>query len=123
MKLFKIFLASPGDTKAERLAAEEAVDEINKSIGSRDGFRLELLKWEDDTYPSIGEDGQDVINKQMLFGDGITATVFYDISDRWTVGGSVGHEYLPKMDILGNGLGAEIAFSAFTIGANVLWRF
>jgi hypothetical protein len=28
MKLFKIFLASPGDTKAERTAAEEAVDEI-----------------------------------------------------------------------------------------------
>lgn len=65
MKLFKIFLASPGDTDAERLAAEEAVEEINKSIGSRDNFRLELLKWENDTYPSVGEDGQDVINKQI----------------------------------------------------------
>lgn len=65
MKHFKIFLASPGDTDAERLAAEEAVEEINKSIGSRDNFRLELLKWENDTYPSVGEDGQDVINKQI----------------------------------------------------------
>lgn len=65
MRLFKIFLASPGDTDAERLAAEEAVEEINKSIGSRDNFRLELLKWENDTYPSVGEDGQDVINKQI----------------------------------------------------------
>lgn len=65
MKLFKIFLASPGDTNAERLAAEDVVDEINKSIGSRDNFRLELLKWENDTYPSVGEDGQDVINKQI----------------------------------------------------------
>jgi len=65
MRLFKIFLASPGDTDAERLAAEEVVDEINKSIGSRDNFRLELLKWENDTYPSVGEDGQDVINKQI----------------------------------------------------------
>lgn len=65
MKLFKIFLASPGDTDAERLAAEEVVEEINKSIGSRDNFRLELLKWENDTYPSVGEDGQDVINKQI----------------------------------------------------------
>lgn len=65
MRLFKIFLASPGDTNAERLAAEEAVEEINKSIGSRDNFRLELLKWENDTYPSVGEDGQDVINKQI----------------------------------------------------------
>src|SRR5690554_5881536 len=65
MRLFKIFLASPGDTEAERLAAEDAVDEINKSTGSRDDFRLELLKWENDTYSSIGEDGQDVINKQI----------------------------------------------------------
>ncbi len=65
MRLFKIFLASPGDTEAERLAAEEVVDEINKSIGSRDNFRLELLKWENDTYPSVGEDGQAVINKQI----------------------------------------------------------
>ncbi len=65
MKLFKIFLASPGDTENERLAAGAAVDEINKSIGSRDNFRLELLKWETDTYPSLGEDGQDVINKQI----------------------------------------------------------
>lgn len=65
MRLFKIFLASPGDTNAERLAAEEVIDEINKASGSRDNFRLELLKWEDDTYPSIGEDGQDAINKQI----------------------------------------------------------
>lgn len=65
MRLFKIFLASPGDTSKERLAAEEAVEEINKSIGSRDNFRLELLKWENDTYPSMGVDGQDVINKQI----------------------------------------------------------
>lgn len=65
MRLFKIFLASPGDTVDERLAAEEVIDEINKSVGSRDGFRLELLKWESDTYPSMGEDGQDVINKQI----------------------------------------------------------
>ena len=65
MRLFKIFLASPSDTDAERIAADEVVDEINKSIGSRDKFRLELLKWENDTYPSMGDDGQDVINKQI----------------------------------------------------------
>ena len=65
MILFKIFLASPGDTLEERKAAEDVIEEINKSIGSRDNFRLELLKWENDTYPSMGEDGQDVINKQI----------------------------------------------------------
>lgn len=65
MRLFKIFLASPGDTSAERIMAEEVVDEINKSVGSRDNFRLELLKWEHDTYPTIEEYSQEAINKQM----------------------------------------------------------
>ena len=60
---------------------------------------------------------------KMLFGGGITATVFYDITERWTVGGYVGYEYLPKMEVGGNGLGAEVAFSALMLGANVVWRF
>jgi len=65
IRLFKIFLASPGDTQEERKAAEDVVNEINKGSGPRDNYRLELLKWETDTYSSIGEDGQDVINKQI----------------------------------------------------------
>ena len=65
MRHFKIFLASPGDTSEERQLAEEVVAEINRTIGSRDEFHLDLLKWENNTYPSIGADGQDVISKQI----------------------------------------------------------
>ena len=65
MRHFKIFLASPGDTSNERNVVDEVVEEINKSIGSRDKFRLELLKWENDTYPSVGEYVQGVINEQI----------------------------------------------------------
>lgn len=65
MKLFKIFLASPGDTSEERVIAEEVVEEINKTVGSRDKFRLELLKWEHDTYPTMAEYSQQAINEQM----------------------------------------------------------
>jgi len=65
MRLFKIFLASPGDTSDERNSAEDVIDEINKTTGPRDNYRLELLKWETDTYSAVGEDGQDVINKQI----------------------------------------------------------
>ncbi|CAE6518972.1 conserved hypothetical protein [Nitrosomonas nitrosa] len=65
MKLYKIFLASPGDTETERKLANDVVSEINKTIGSRNHFRLELLKWENNTYPTFGEDVQDIINKQI----------------------------------------------------------
>jgi hypothetical protein len=49
--------------------------------------------------------------------------VTYDIADHWTAGFSLGYEYIPSMDISNNGLGAEIDFTSFTLGVNVLWRF
>ncbi|MDR4513393.1 hypothetical protein [Nitrosomonas sp.] len=65
MKLYKIFLASPSDTSEERVIVDRVVGEINNTIGCRNDFRLEVLKWENSTYPAFGEDAQDVINKQI----------------------------------------------------------
>jgi hypothetical protein len=62
---YKVFLASPSDTEAERVQIDKIVQEINGTLGSRNGYVLRLLKWEDGTYPDFGEDGQDVINKQV----------------------------------------------------------
>ena len=63
--IYKAFLASPGDTKEEREIADNVINEINSSIGVLHDFRVELLKWEKDSYPSLGEDGQAVINEQL----------------------------------------------------------
>jgi hypothetical protein len=65
VKIYKAFLASPGDTKEERVVAEKVVAEINQTLGEHKKFRLELLKWENDTRPGFGKDGQDVINTQI----------------------------------------------------------
>lgn len=65
MRIFKVFLASPSDTINERAIAAEVVNEINLSTGSRDDFRIELLRWENDTYPNFGVDSQNVINTQI----------------------------------------------------------
>lgn len=62
---YKIFLASPSDTAKERKIVEEIIKELNDSIGSRNNFNLQLLKWENNVYPAFGEDGQDVINNQI----------------------------------------------------------
>lgn len=64
-KVYKIFLASPGDTKDERAITEKVVNEINATLGEHHSFVVKLLKWENDTFPDFGEDGQDVINKQI----------------------------------------------------------
>ena len=65
INLYKIFLASPGDTKEERKITENVIDEINSTLGEHHNFRAELLTWENNTSPSFGEDGQDVINKDI----------------------------------------------------------
>jgi len=62
---YKVFLASPDDTDAERKITETIITELNETIGSRGNFIIELLKWENSTYPAFGEHGQDVINKQI----------------------------------------------------------
>lgn len=65
VNIYKAFLASPGDTKDERLIAEKIVAEINSTLGEHHNFIVKLLKWENDTYPDFGADGQDVINSQI----------------------------------------------------------
>jgi hypothetical protein len=60
-----IFLASPADVVDERNRLEEAVTDWNRTWARNLGVRLELLRWEHDAYPGIGEDAQDVINQQL----------------------------------------------------------
>jgi hypothetical protein len=60
-----IFLASPSDVNEERKALESVVAELNKTWSNNLNLRLELKKWETDSYPSFGSSPQDVINNQI----------------------------------------------------------
>nr|WP_299486324.1 LytTR family transcriptional regulator DNA-binding domain-containing protein [uncultured Allomuricauda sp.] len=62
--LYKIFLASPGDLLEERLKVEEVVAELNYLLEKRN-IKLDLIKWETHSYPSMGKDAQDVVNTQV----------------------------------------------------------
>lgn len=64
-QVYKAFLASPGDTKEERLRVKSIVDEINNTIGEHHNFIVKVLNWENDSYPDFGKDGQDVVNEQL----------------------------------------------------------
>lgn len=64
-KIYKCFIASPSDTVKEREICDKVFAEINQGIGEHHNFRIESKKWEKDTYPSFGLDGQDVINNQI----------------------------------------------------------
>ncbi len=64
-KLIRVFVASPSDVQAERAMVDSAVNELNRTIGDTYHFRLETKKWENNTFPAIGEYPQAVINKQI----------------------------------------------------------
>ena len=64
-KILTILVASPSDVAEERDRLEEIVDEVNYLHARRAGTRLEVLRWERDASPGLGEDAQDVINRQI----------------------------------------------------------
>jgi hypothetical protein len=79
LQVVRVFIASPGDTAEERNLVREAVDDINRHHGRTENFRLDLLLWEEDSYPDVGADAQDVINRQIGDYDlfiGIMSTKF-----------------------------------------------
>ncbi|MCH2232574.1 MAG: hypothetical protein MK105_19715 [Crocinitomicaceae bacterium] len=65
VKNIKLFVSCPGDISEELDSIRVIVNEINKTSGTRDSFRLELLNWKEDTYTQIGSDAQEVINNQL----------------------------------------------------------
>lgn len=60
-----IFLASPGDVPAERRDVEEIAAELNRTVASDKGVMLQVVRWEDDTFPGYGQDAQSIINAQI----------------------------------------------------------
>lgn len=64
-QVISVFLASPGELSFERSRVADAVIQWNQAWSRSLEVRLELLRWEDDAYPDIGEDAQDVINHQI----------------------------------------------------------
>lgn len=64
-EIHKCFIASPGDTIKEREICTKIINEINRSIGQSYNFRIDTLKWEENTRPSIGEYSQKIISEQI----------------------------------------------------------
>jgi hypothetical protein len=61
--VLNVFLASPGDLRPEREAAEELVKNMNKLLVSTLGWQIVLFRWEDEV-PSYGRP-QGTINKAV----------------------------------------------------------
>lgn len=65
ISLLRVFVSSPGDLTDERRIVEEVIDELNLSLSQLPKVRLELVKWESHTFPSLGKHPQTFINEQI----------------------------------------------------------
>ena len=61
----KVLIASPSDTAEERAIVVQVIHQLNSLHGSEEGFLLNPLLWEEDSYSALGIDAQDVINRQL----------------------------------------------------------
>lgn len=61
--IIRVFLASPGDLAEERQVAKEAVDEVNATVATPQGYQIELYGWED-TISAAGRP-QAIINDEL----------------------------------------------------------
>ena len=59
----RVFVASPGDVAKDVEKLYDVVDELNRTWSDELGTWLDLIRWDRDVCPGVGEDPQDVINK------------------------------------------------------------
>jgi HEAT repeat protein len=55
--ILRIVVASPGDVQAERDLFPGVIDELNRGIAADRNLRLELVRWETDSFPGFHPEG------------------------------------------------------------------
>src|SRR2546421_326447 len=64
--LYRIVVASPGDVAQERKLLARVVDDLNHGLAGHLGIRLELWRWETDSFPGFHPQGpQGQIDRAM----------------------------------------------------------
>ena len=74
--LFRVFLATPSDTVAERGVVEDVLREWNLQHGDQEAARVELISWQTHSYPATGDRPQAIINSQAFDRSDIVIGMF-----------------------------------------------
>lgn len=76
-KVFRVFIASPGDVKAERDICREVISEWNAIHSMSKGAFLQPVMWEMDAVSDVGSHPQDNINNELLENSDLLIGVFW----------------------------------------------
>lgn len=73
---YRLFIASPGDVQAERDIIRAVVNEYNL-VNNINSVKIVCIGWENDIYPSVGDDPQDAVNIQVADRYDIFVGIFW----------------------------------------------
>ena len=65
IQLIKVFLASPGDVSQEGELIRETLEQVNRTLGEKEGIQFKIVNWKTDSFPAYGNDGQALLNNQI----------------------------------------------------------
>jgi hypothetical protein len=65
LKNYDVFISSPSDVAVERDIVQEAIEQLNQIRGTKEGFRLNPIRWEKDVSSQIGGHPQTIISEQI----------------------------------------------------------
>ena len=83
-RILRVFVASPGDVKAERDVMAHVIERVNDTLGEENALRLTLFRWEKQAVPGLGEP-QPQLNPDLDRAD-IVVAIFW--SRLGTIGGA-----------------------------------
>jgi hypothetical protein len=90
-----VVVSSPGDVQEERDRLSLIIDELNRGVARSRGLRLEVIRWEKDSYPGFHADGpQGLIDPVLRIEDAdLFIGIFWKRFGTPTMGAQSGTEY------------------------------
>ena len=75
--VYKVLIASPGDTEDERVIIPDVINDWNASSAEKTGIILMPVKWETHSVPALGDRPQEIINKQIVNSADLLVGIFW----------------------------------------------
>lgn len=76
-EVYRVLIASPGDTEDERRIIPEVINDWNAASAATTGIILMPVKWETHSTPTLGNRPQEIINQQIVNSADLLVGVFW----------------------------------------------
>lgn len=76
-EVYRVLIASPGDTEDERRIIPDVINDWNAASSEKAGIILMPVKWETHSTPALGNRPQEIINQQIVNSADLLVGIFW----------------------------------------------